>query len=178
MDRRALVSGCAAGFAFSANYTNHAPMISVLRGEFGFDRTRAGLLTTAIFLTHALMMVPGGRLGDRFGAGRVIAAALAWIAAANFALAFAGAYWQLLFWKAVAGIGTGACFATGARCAHARFPCRNRAPNRRIHAAVRLRLGAAFAAGVRRVPGAVRPHDFGALWHDRNAHEYVEPLRR
>jgi MFS family permease len=126
MDRRALVSGCVAGFAFSANYTNHAPMIAVLRGEFGFDQTRAGLLTTAIFLTHALMMVPGGRLGDRFGAGRVIAAALAWIAAANFALAFAGAYWQLLFWKAFAGIGTGACFAAGARYIVVRFEGRER----------------------------------------------------
>jgi hypothetical protein len=52
MDRRAFVFGCAARFAFSANYTNHAPMVSVLRGEFGFDQPRAGLLTTAIFLTH------------------------------------------------------------------------------------------------------------------------------
>jgi len=126
MDKRALVSGCAAGFAFSANYTNHAPMISVLRGEFGFDQARAGLLTTAIFLTHGLMMVPGGRLGDRFGAGRVIAAALAWIAIANFALAFAGAYWQLLFWKAFAGVGTGACFAAGARYIVVRFEGRER----------------------------------------------------
>src|ERR1700742_1196946 len=99
MDKRALVSGCAAGFAFSANYTNHAPMVSMLRADFGFDQASAGLLTTAIFLTHAIMMVPGGRLADRFGAGRVIAAALAWIALANFALAVSGTYWQLLFWK-------------------------------------------------------------------------------
>jgi nitrate/nitrite transporter NarK len=115
MDRRALFSACAAGFAFSANYTNHAPLVPVLRAEFGFDQARAGLLTTAIFFTHAIMQVPGGRLGDRFGAGRVVAASLAWIAAANFAMAFAGAYWQLLFWKAFAGIGTGACFAAAAR---------------------------------------------------------------
>src|SRR5580698_374370 len=126
MDKRALISGCAAGFAFSANYTNHAPMVSVLRGEFGFDQARAGLLTTAIFLTHGLMMVPGGRLADRFGAGRVIAASLGWVAVANFALALAGAYWQLLFWKAFAGIGTGACFAAGARYIVTRFEGRER----------------------------------------------------
>ncbi|HUB78626.1 MAG TPA: MFS transporter [Bryobacteraceae bacterium] len=115
MDRRTLFSACAAGFAFSANYTNHAPLVPVLRAEFGFDQARAGLLTTAIFLTHAIMQVPGGRLGDRFGAGRVVAVSLAWIAAANFAMAFAGAYWQLLFWKALVGIGSGACFAAAAR---------------------------------------------------------------
>src|SRR3974377_94347 len=113
MDRRALVSGCAAGFAFSANYTNHAPMVSVLRAEFGFDQTSAGLLTTGIFLTHALMQIPGGRLADRLGPVRVIAAALSWIAVANCAIAFTGAYWQLLFWKMFTGIGTGAVFHGG-----------------------------------------------------------------
>jgi nitrate/nitrite transporter NarK len=126
MDRRALISGCAAGFAFSANYTNHAPMVPVLRAEFGFDQASAGLLTTAIFFTHALMMVPGGRLADRFGGGRVIAAALVWVAVANFAIAAAGTYWQLIFWKAFAGIGTGACFSAGARYIVGRFEGRER----------------------------------------------------
>ena len=115
MDRRALSAVCAAGFAFSANYTNHAPMVSALRGEFGFNQASAGLLTTAIFLTHALMQVPGGRLADRLGPARVLAAALAWVWAGNLAIAFAGAYWQLLFWKAFVGVGTGACFMAGAR---------------------------------------------------------------
>jgi nitrate/nitrite transporter NarK len=115
MDKRALVSGCAAGFAFSANYTNHAPMVSVLRAEFGFDQASAGLLTTGIFLTHALMQIPGGRLADRLGPARVMGASLGWVALANLAITFSGAYWQLLFWKTFAGIGTGVCFAAGAR---------------------------------------------------------------
>jgi nitrate/nitrite transporter NarK len=115
LQRRALTSACLAGFAFSANYTNHAPMAPVLRGEFGFDHASAGLLTTGIFLTHALMQVPGGRLADRLGPARVLAVALGWVAMANIAIAFAGAYWQLLLWKTVAGVGTGACFTAGAR---------------------------------------------------------------
>lgn len=115
LHRRALISVCAAGFAFSANYTNHAPMVGALRGEFGFSQAAAGLLTTGVFLTHALMQVPGGRLADRFGPVRVLAAALAWVAVANCAIAFAGDYGQLLFWKVVAGIGTGASFTAGAR---------------------------------------------------------------
>lgn len=90
-------------------------MVAALRGAFGFDNARAGLLTTGIFLTHALMQVPGGRLADRFGPVRVMTLAMAWVAVANFALAFAGSYWELLFWKTFAGIGTGACFAAGAR---------------------------------------------------------------
>jgi nitrate/nitrite transporter NarK len=115
MERRALAAVCAAGFAFSANYTNHAPMAPSLQGEFGFNQASAGLLTTGIFLTHALMQVPGGRLADRLGAARVLAAALAWVTVGNFAIAFAGAYWQLLLWKVFVGIGTGTCFTAGAR---------------------------------------------------------------
>lgn len=115
MNKRALISACAAGFAFSANYTNHAPMTGGLRSEFGFTQASAGLLTTAIFLTHALMQIPGGRLSDRLGASRIMVVALAWVALANVAIALSEAYWQLLLWKALAGIGTGACFTAGAR---------------------------------------------------------------
>ncbi|WP_321473126.1 MFS transporter [uncultured Paludibaculum sp.] len=125
MNKRALAAGCAVGFAFSANYTNHAPMVPALRAEFGFDNASAGLLTTGIFLTHAAMQVPGGRLADRFGPARVLMAALAWVVLANFAIAFAGSYGQLLFWKAVAGIGTGVCFAAGARYIVASFEGRD-----------------------------------------------------
>lgn len=121
MNKRALLAGCAVGFAFSANYTNHAPMVPALRAGFGFDNASAGLLTTAIFLTHAAMQVPGGRLADRFGPTRVISAALAWVVLANFAIASAGSYPQLLFWKFFAGLGTGVCFAAGARYMVASF---------------------------------------------------------
>ena len=96
-------------------------MSAALRGEFGFDQAAAGLLTTAIFLTHAAMQIPGGRLADRLGPGRVMTVALAWIALANIAIAFSGAYWQLLFWKAVTGIGSGACFTSGARYVFAAY---------------------------------------------------------
>src|SRR5580704_12494825 len=112
---KALWAVCGLGFAYSANYTNHAPMTAAFRGEFGITQADAGLLTTAVFLTHALMQVPGGRLADRLGPVPVVAAALAWVCAGSFAIAFAHAFWQLLFWKAFTGIGTGTCFAGGAR---------------------------------------------------------------
>ena len=115
MEKRSLTAVCAAGFAFSANYTNHAPMVSALQGEFGFNQASAGLLTTGIFLTHALMQVPGGRLADRLGAARMMGLALAWVAIGNFAIATSGAYWQLLAWKVFVGIGTGMAITAGSR---------------------------------------------------------------
>ena len=72
----ALICACLVGFAFSANYTNHAPLIPSLTGAFGFSLALAGLLTTGIFLTHAGMQIPGGHLADRLGARWVITIAL------------------------------------------------------------------------------------------------------
>ena len=111
----ALVCVCAVGFAFSANYTNHAPLAGVLMRQFSFNQTLAGLLTTGIFFTHATMQLPGGHLVDRLGAPRVLTFALAWVAAGNLAIAFSGSYWQLLAWKVFVGLGTGTCFVAGAR---------------------------------------------------------------
>lgn len=112
---RGALLGCAAGFAFSANYTNHAPVAPVLMAEFHFSQASAGLLTTGIFLTHAAMQIPCGHLADRFGATRVLAWALAVVCAGNLGIALASGYGQLLFWKVFAGFGTGTCFVAGAR---------------------------------------------------------------
>jgi nitrate/nitrite transporter NarK len=115
-DRRLeLACACAAAFAFSSNYTNHAPLAPLLMKEFGFTLAMAGLLTTGIFLTHAAMQVPGGHLADRFGGRRVLACALAIVCLSNVGIAYATSYAGLLFWKIFAGFGTGTCFVAGAR---------------------------------------------------------------
>jgi nitrate/nitrite transporter NarK len=117
MNRRTLevLCACAAAFAFSSNYTNHAPLVGPLMKQFGFSRAMAGLLTTGIFLTHAGMQMPGGHLADRFGGRLVLAWALAVVCLGNIGIAFSGSYGQLLFWKVFTGLGTGTSFVAGAR---------------------------------------------------------------
>jgi NNP family nitrate/nitrite transporter-like MFS transporter len=117
MDRKnlAVLCACAAAFAFSSNYTNHAPLLGSLMKQFGFSQAMAGLLTTGIFLTHAGMQIPGGHLADRFGGRLVLAWALAVVCLGNIGIAYSGSYGQLLFWKVFAGLGTGTCFVAGAR---------------------------------------------------------------
>jgi len=117
--RAAILCGCIVAFAYSANYTNHAPLALALMREFGFNQTSAGFLTSGIFATHALMQIPGGHLVDRLGAKRVLLCALVWVMLGNLGLAFAGAYWQLLLCKIFTGLGTGVCFVGGARYVHA-----------------------------------------------------------
>ena len=117
--RAAIICGCLVAFAYSANYTNHAPLAPALMREFGFNQALAGFLTTGIFATHAAIQMPGGHLVDRLGSRRVVLCALAWVALGNLGMAFAGAYWQLLLCKIFTGIGTGVCFIGGARYVHA-----------------------------------------------------------
>src|ERR1700681_134543 len=104
--RAAVISGCIVGFAYSANYTNHAPLAPALMREFGFNQALAGLLTTGIFTTHAAMQLPGGYLVDRLGSKRVLLFALVWVALGNLGMAFAAAYWQLFACKIFTGMGT------------------------------------------------------------------------
>jgi MFS family permease len=114
----AILCACLVGFAYSSNYTNHAPLAATLAREFGFSQTFAGLLTTGIFATHATMQIPGGYLVDRFGAKRVLLIALLWVAVGNFGMALATMYWQLLACKVFTGVATGVCFVGGARFTH------------------------------------------------------------
>ena len=112
---------------FSANYTNHAPLREWLLKSFDspdapFTKAMFGFLTTAIFLTHAIMQIPGGLLADKFGPKKVLAAALLTVCIGNFGIAFSESYYHLLIWKFFVGFGTGACFIAGARYIYQSMP--------------------------------------------------------
>jgi NNP family nitrate/nitrite transporter-like MFS transporter len=122
-----LFCACLAGFAFSANYTNHAPLKEWLMGsfdspEFPFTKAMFGFLTTAIFLTHALMQIPGGHFADKYGPKKMLCIALAVVCIGNFGISFSESYHQLLFWKFFVGFGTGVSFVSGARYIYQSMP--------------------------------------------------------
>ena len=123
----ALVCACLVGFAFSANYTNHAPLKDWLMKGFSttevpFSKAMFGFLTTAIFLTHAFMQIPGGHLADKFGPKKVLIVALSIVCIGNFGITFSNSYYQLVFWKCFVGFGTGTSFVTGARYIYQSMP--------------------------------------------------------
>jgi MFS transporter, NNP family, nitrate/nitrite transporter len=72
-----------------------------------------GILTTALFVTHFLSQIPGGRLVDRIGARRAGLGALGVVLAGN-ALALAGPWFPLaLLARLTIGLGTGVGFVAG-----------------------------------------------------------------
>lgn len=111
--RLAVVAGCAAGFATGWNIANVGAIASETATAYGVGLAVVGLFTTALFVTHLAVQIPGGRASDRYGARRAGLAALAVIMAGDAlalitpapALAFAA--------RALTGVGTGLAFISG-----------------------------------------------------------------
>ena len=72
----AAVAGVALGTAVGYNIANVGPAADTLAGVYGVRLGTIGFLTTALFVTHLVMQIPGGRLIDRHGAHTLAQAAL------------------------------------------------------------------------------------------------------
>jgi MFS family permease len=109
----ATLAGVALGLAIGYNIANVGPAADIVADAYGVRLGTVGFLTTALFVTHLVMQLPGGRLVDRHGARTLGAAALAVIVIGNlvpllgpsFAFGFVG--------RLIAGLGTGVGFIAG-----------------------------------------------------------------
>jgi nitrate/nitrite transporter NarK len=103
------------GFVLSCNYTNHGPLVPTLVKVLSITMTAAGFFTTAVFLTHGIMQMPGGGLSDKFGSKKVASVGLVIIAVGNILTGMANSYEQILAYKFITGLGTGSCIVAGLR---------------------------------------------------------------
>ena len=65
--RRAIVGGCALGLATGWNISNTGAVASPLAIAYGVSLAVVGLFTTALFVTHIAVQIPGAGASDRFG---------------------------------------------------------------------------------------------------------------
>lgn len=101
------------GAAVTWDISNVGAVAGVMGAAYGVSLAAIGLLTTALFLTHLAVQIPGGRLIDRAGARSVGTAALVIVAAAN-ALALTTPTLAVgLSARTLMGVGTGAGFVAG-----------------------------------------------------------------
>ncbi len=93
-----------------------------IQDEFKFDTPTMGWILGAFSLGYALFHVPGGWLADRFGARRVLAAAILWFSIFTAATAIApslpllkvlGAAWAFVIVRFVMGLGEAAAMPVG-----------------------------------------------------------------
>jgi len=110
---RAIVGGCALGLACGWNIANTGAVATPLADAYGVSLAVVGLFTTALFLTHIAMQIPGGRWSDVYGARRTGLVALVVVAAFASLSMLAPVVWVALLGRALTGIGTGAGFIAG-----------------------------------------------------------------
>jgi MFS family permease len=111
--RAATAAGVAFGTAVGYNIANIGPAADVMSEAYGVRLGAVGLLTTALFVTHLVMQIPGGKLVDRRGARTLIAVGLSVIAFGN-AIALITASFPLgIVARLIVGLGTGVGFVAG-----------------------------------------------------------------
>ena len=112
--RRAAAGGYLLGAGAGFNISTVGPAAEVLSHEYGVRLGTIGFLTTALFVSHLAMQIPGGRLVDRHGARTMGTVALAVVIAGNALGLVAGGFAVAVLARLVTGLGTGIGFVAGA----------------------------------------------------------------
>jgi MFS family permease len=110
---RAAVGGLALAFTPGFNVANVGAVAEQVSHDYGVGLGVVGLFTTALFVSHAAMQVPMGRLCDRAGARTVGVAGLVVVAAASVVTLGWREAWFAIAMRFVAGFGTAAAFVGG-----------------------------------------------------------------
>jgi MFS family permease len=114
MRARAVLGAFALAFTPGFNVANVGAVADQVAQSYGIGLAVVGLFTTGLFVTHAALQVPMGRLCDRFGARLVGGAGLVIVACASAAALGWKQAWFAIATRLIAGIGTAAAFVAGA----------------------------------------------------------------
>lgn len=137
---RGVVLVCTTAIAFGLTYADHAPLIPLLSADLGLDDLRAGLLSTALFLTYLVTTLVGIRPMALLGPRRSVQLGLVLATLGTGLLATAPVYEATLLGKAVQGLGSAVAFIAATRYIAGLYG------ERRSHFALGL-FGAGFPLG-------------------------------
>src|SRR5882672_8262514 len=101
-------------FAWAANFViriGFSALLPSIIDEFQLSYTRAGLLASAFFYAYALMQLPSGLLGDRFGRRRILLLGLLGGSLAAGLTGLAGSFATLFLARALTGAFQGSLFS-------------------------------------------------------------------
>jgi MFS family permease len=111
--RARAAGGFALAFTAGFNVANVGAVADEVARAYGVGLAVVGLFTTGLFVTHAALQVPMGRLCDRIGPRVVGAGGLATVAIASAAALGWREAWFAIAMRTVAGVGTAAAFVGG-----------------------------------------------------------------
>ncbi|MEZ5401186.1 MAG: MFS transporter [Bryobacteraceae bacterium] len=98
-----------------------------VRVEFGLSNSEAGMVSAATLVASAAGGVAAGWISDRIGRRRTLMATILWYSAASAGSATAGSLPELMFWRAMVGLGLGGEWSAGAVLVAESWPAAGRA---------------------------------------------------
>jgi MFS family permease len=110
---RAAAGGVGLGLSAGWNLANVGAIATGTADEYGVSLTTVGLFTTALFVMHAAMQIPAGRLADRVGARRIGLVGVAIVVVCNGLALIAPSPALAIAMRTLAGVGTAICFVAG-----------------------------------------------------------------
>ena len=111
---RALAAAKLGWMLDAMDFMLYAMAIAQLRTYFGFNDATAGMLGTATLLMSGAGGVLFGYIADRLGRTRALSATILLFSIASLGAATSTSVAQLLFWRALLGLGMGGEWASGA----------------------------------------------------------------
>src|SRR3954471_5376761 len=90
-------------------------IIIKIQEEFKVNDFQFGVVNTSFLVSYALMFTLGGRLMDRFGSKKGLAASVAIWSIANSLHGIITHFYQLVIFRFLLGVGEGGCFPGAAK---------------------------------------------------------------
>ncbi|MGZ4387803.1 MAG: MFS transporter [Gaiellaceae bacterium] len=110
---RAAAGGVGLGLSAGWNLANVGAIADETAADYGVSLAMVGVFTTALFVMHAAMQIPGGRLADRYGARRVGLAGLAIVVVCSLGALATASPALAIAMRTLTGIGSAICFVAG-----------------------------------------------------------------
>ncbi len=104
----------------------YAFALTTIQKEFGLSSAIAGALASATLLTSALGGTLAGFFADRYGRARVLVWSILIYSVFTGITATSRTVWELVFWRALVGIGLGAEWSAGTVLVAETWPARHR----------------------------------------------------
>jgi MFS family permease len=112
-ERKTFIAAFAGWSVDALDFMVYSFVIPTLITLWHMSKAEAGLVATASLILSAVGGWLAGILADRYGRVRVLQVTIVWFAVCTFACGFSNSFHELLFWRALQGLGFGGEWAVG-----------------------------------------------------------------
>jgi len=101
--------------------------LTTLKAEFGWSNAQAGLVSSVTLIASAFGGIAAGAISDRIGRRRTLIYTILLYSVASAGTATSRGIWDLIFWRAIVGLGLGGEWSAGATLVAESWPAEHRA---------------------------------------------------